>query len=82
MVNISVNSVDSDQTAPTGADLTRSTLFSKHLQIFQQTTQACECFVICALSVNNFEFTVYALTIFMKCTHVCAAQTIYLLFTK
>ena len=39
-------------------------------------------FVIIALRVNKCEFSVYMVRIFMKCTHVCAAQTTYLFFTK
>ena len=31
--------------------------------------------VVCALRVNECEFSVYTVTIFMKYTHVCAAQT-------
>ena len=30
---------------------------------------------LCALRVNKCEFSVYMVRIFMKCTHVCAAQT-------
>ena len=29
---------------------------------------------LCALRVNKCEFSVYTVRIFMKCTHVCAAQ--------
>ena len=28
----------------------------------------------CALAVNKCEFSVHTVRIFMKCTHVCAAQ--------
>ena len=31
---------------------------------------------------NLITFSVYTVRIFMKCTHVCAAQTTYLFFTK
>ena len=31
-------------------------------------------FVICALRVNYCEFSVYMVSIFMKCTHVCAPK--------
>ena len=34
------------------------------------------------LRVNKCEFSVYTVRIYMKCTHVCAAQTTYLVFTK
>ena len=54
----------------------------RRLQIFQQTTKTHNFIVICALRVNKFEFNVYAVRIFIKCTHVCAAQTTYLLFTN
>ena len=50
---------------------------SKRLQIFQETTKTYDFFVICALRVNTCEFSVYRVRIFMKCTHVCAAQTSY-----
>ena len=36
----------------------------------------------CALMVNKCEFSVNTVRLFMKCTHVCAAQTTYLFFTK
>ena len=48
----------------------------KRLYIFQQTTKAYNFSVICALRVNKCgEFSVYTVRIFMKCRHVCAAQT-------
>ena len=34
-------------------------------------------FVIDALRVNNCEFSVNTITLFMKCSHVCVAQTTY-----
>ena len=34
------------------------------------------------LRVNKCEFSLYTLRIFMKCTHVCAAQATYQFFTK
>ena len=37
---------------------------------------------LCALRVHKCEFSVYRVRIFMKCRHVCAAQTAYLFFTK
>ena len=49
---------------------------SKRRQIFQQTTKAYKLFfVIFALTVNKYEFSFYTVRIFMKCTHVCMAQT-------
>ena len=32
--------------------------------------------------VNKCEFSVYTVRIFMKCMHVCEAQTTYYIFTK
>ena len=52
--------MDPDQTAPTGAVWSGSTLF-----IYEDSR------------VNKCEFSVYAVTIIMKCTHVCAAQKAY-----
>ena len=37
---------------------------------------------MCALRVEKCEFSVYKVRIFMKRTHVCAAQTTYKFFTK
>ena len=34
-------------------------------------------FLLCALSVNKYEFSMYTVRIFMKCTHFCAAPTTY-----
>ena len=33
--------------------------------------------LLSALRVNKCEFSVYTVRIFMKCTHVCAAQKAY-----
>ena len=71
--------MDPDQTAPTGRP--RSTL-SMRLQIFQLTTKTYDVFGIFALRANKCEFSVFTVRIFMKCTHVCAAQTTCSLFTK
>ena len=35
--------------------------------------------LLCALRVNKCAFSLYTVRTFMKCTHVCAAQTAYLL---
>ena len=34
-------------------------------------------FVIMRLRVNEYQFSVYTVRIFMKCRHVCAAQKAY-----
>ena len=39
-------------------------------------------FVIMCFRVDKYEFSVYTVRIFMKCTHICAAQTTYYFFTK
>ena len=70
-ISTEANSVKPDQT-----DLDLYCL-SKRLQIFQQTTKTYDIFVICVLRVNKCEFSVYTARIFMKCTHVWAAQTTY-----
>ena len=43
---------------------------SKRLQIFQQMTKAYNFFVICALRVNECEFSAYTARIFIKGTYV------------
>ena len=48
---------------------------SKRLQIFQRKKHATFCDM--CFKVNKCEFNVYTVTIFMKCMHVCAAQTTY-----
>ena len=48
---------------------------SKRLKNISTDHKSIQLFVVCALRVNNCEFSVYTVTIFMKCTHVCAAQT-------
>ena len=63
--------MDPDQTAPTGFTLfiyeaSNSLVVDKKIH-----------FVIHALRVNNSEFSVYTVTIFMNCTHVSAAQKAY-----
>ena len=70
--------MDQDQAAPIGSVLSGYILFVEEAsKIFQQTTKACDIFVICALRANKCEFSVYTVTIFTKCTHICAAQTTY-----
>ena len=55
-------------------------LYPYLLQIFKWTTKTYILWLY-ALSVNKAEFSVYTVRIFMKCTHVCAAQTTYSLPT-
>ena len=71
--------MDPDQTA-VQSDL-GSRCLSMRLQIVLWTTKK-HILLLCALRVNKCEFGVYTVRIFMKCTHVCAAQTTYLFFTK
>ena len=49
----------------------------KRLQNKSADNKSIRLFVICALRVNTCEFNEYTLTIFMKCTHMCAALTTY-----
>ena len=65
---IEANSVDPDQTAPTGATLTGSTLFVEWLQ----TTHADDICCIGTLRVNKC-----TVSISVERTHVCTAQTRY-----
>ena len=76
LVNIIIeaNSVDPDKPEQSDLDLH---ILSKRLQIFQQTTKAYDFSVKCALIVNKCELNVYTVRIFIKCMHVCAAQTYY-----
>ena len=53
---------------------------SLRLQVYKWTSKT-NILWLCALRVNKCEFSVYTVRIFMKCTHVCAAQTTYLFFT-
>ena len=70
--------MDPDQTAPTGAVWSGLTLF-----IYEASNSLVDdkkkktIFLLCALRVNKCEFSVYTVRIFMKCTHVCAAQKAY-----
>ena len=57
--------MDPDQTAPTGAVWSGSTLF-----IYEASNSLVD-------DKNIREFSVYTVRIFMKCTHVCAAQKAY-----
>ena len=69
--------MDQYQTAPTGAVWSGSTLFvyeaSNILVDHKKTYILC----LCTFRVNKCEFSVYTVRIFMKCTHVCAAQKAY-----
>ena len=65
---IEANRVDPDQTAPTGATLSRSTLFVEWLQ----TTQADDLCCIGTLRVNKC-----MVSISIERTHVCAIQSRY-----
>ena len=66
--------MDLDQTAPTGS---RSTLIVKMASKYFSRRQKHTTFVICILRVYKGEFGEYAVTIFMKYAHVCAAQRTY-----
>ena len=50
---------------------------SKRLQIYFSRRQKYTTFVVCALRVNECEFSVYTVTIVMKCMHFFAPQTTY-----
>ena len=65
--------MDPDQTAPLGAVLSVSTLFvyeASNILVDDKNIH----FVIMRFRINKCEFSVYTVRIFMKCTHVCAAQ--------
>ena len=68
--------MDPDQTAPVGAVRSGFTLF-----IYEASNSLVDNknihFVIMCIRVNKCEFSVYTVRIFMKCTHVCAAQKAY-----
>ena len=73
--------MDPDQTAPTGAVWSGSTLFvfeASHILVDDKNIH----FVIMRFKVNKCEFSMYTVRIFMKCTHLCTAQTTYYFFTK
>ena len=73
--------MDPDQTAPTGAIWSESTLFVYEASnILGDDKKYILWFY--ALRVNKCEFSVYTVRISMKCRHVWAAQTTYLFFTK
>ena len=67
--------MDPDQTA------LGSHCLSMRFQIISWVTKIIH-FVIMPLRVYKCELSVYKVRIFMKCTHVCAAQKPYQLFTK
>ena len=69
--------MDQDQTAPTGAVSSGSTLFvneASNILVDDKKHSFCE---YALQGLINCEFRVYTVRIFMKCTHVCAAQTTY-----
>ena len=70
-ISIDANSVDPDQT-----NLGLHCLI-KRLQNLSAGNKNIRLFVICALKVNTYEVSVYTTRTFMKCTHVCAAQTTF-----
>ena len=68
--------MDQDQTAPTEAVWSASTLFvfeTSNILVDEKTY----ILWLCALRVDKCEFSVYTVKIYMLCTHVCAAQTTY-----
>ena len=80
-ISIETNRVDLDQTAPTSL-IWVHTVCLLGFKYFSGHTKNIRLFVICALRVNTCEVSVYTVRIFLKCTHVCAAQTTCKLFTK
>ena len=54
---------------------------SKRLQNISAGDKTRQLFFI-VLRVNESDIQIYTVTIFMKCTHICMAQTTYSLFTK
>ena len=73
--------MDPDQAAPTVSVWFGSTLFvnaTSNILVDDKNIH----FLVCALRVNKCALCVFTVMIFMKCTHVCAAQTTYLFFTK
>ena len=65
--------MDPDQTALQEQSDLGPRCLSMRLQIFKWTIKT-YILLLCALRVNNCEFSVYTVRIFMICTHVCAAQ--------
>ena len=66
--------MDPDQTAPTGAVCSGSTVFVyKASNILSDDKKH----TFCDYAVIKCEFSGYTVRIFMKCTHVCAAQKAY-----
>ena len=49
----------------------------KRLYDISTDDKTIQIFVICASTVNKCELSVYTVRIFMKCMHVCTAQSIY-----
>ena len=76
--------MDPHQTAPTGAVFSGSTLFVyevSNILVDDKNIHFVNMRFLKGL-INVCEFSVHTVRIFMKCTHVCAAQTIYSYFTK
>ena len=69
--------MDPNQTAHIGAVWSGSTLCVHDASNISAEDNNIRCFVIRALRVNACEFSVYMVRIFMKCTHLCMAQTTY-----
>ena len=68
--------MDPNQSAPIGAVRSGSTLFvyeASNVLVDDKNIH----FVIMRFKVYKCEFSVYKVKIFMKRTHVCAAQTTY-----
>ena len=61
--------MDLDQTAPTGAVRSGSTLF-----VCEASNILVDDKNIHFVRVKKCEYSVYTVRIFMKCTHICAAQ--------
>ena len=65
--------MDPYQTAPRSG----FTQFVKEASNISADNKSIQFFMICALRVDKCELSVYMVRIFMKCMHVCAAQTTY-----
>ena len=73
--------MDPDQTAPLGAVWSGSTLFAYEASNILVDGKNIR-FVIMRFKVIKCEFSVYTVRIFMKCTHISAAQKLIYSFTK
>ena len=67
--------MDPDQTAPVGAQFALFIYEASNRLVDNKKKHTF--FLLCALRFNKCEFSVYTVRIFMKCTHVCAAQKAY-----